>query len=147
MRFISFLESTSICEQVRAQPYEWNGKNVMWDNGYYYIAANNPNDPTYLTVWTEDNKRIGYMATQTVTKKGVPWLKVDNVDIKKSHQGSKLGRTLYQILVWNMNPERGGLIGYKPDIVNKRVHSIYKRLGAEDDGGDNWFVRNPNAKV
>lgn len=36
----------------------------------------------------------------------------------------------------------------EPFVWNdKKVHSIYKRLGAVDDGGDNWFMRNPNAKV
>ena len=134
---------TPLYEQQRSEPFEWNGKQVVWTNGFYYIAVDSVEDPSYLTLWTEDNKRIGQLSTRTLPIKG-KWMGVSDVGIEKRHQGEGLGIRLYQQLIWNMNPRWDGLVGYKPDIANKRVYSIYRRLGAVDDGGDHLYVKNPN---
>jgi hypothetical protein len=41
---------------------------------------------------------------------------------------------MYQVLMQHMDPKYHGLVGYKPDMANKRqVPSIYRRLGGKPD--------------
>ncbi len=42
---------------------EKHGKTVLWDNGTYFIAANNAEVPTFLTAWTADNVQVGRRGT------------------------------------------------------------------------------------
>jgi hypothetical protein len=134
-------------EQARPHyPYEWNEKTIVWEQDGFRIAINNPSDATYITLWDDNNKRVGTLATSRKSIKKGNWLTVSHVDIeaKKGARGLGLGLRMYQILLQYMNPEYDGLIGYKPDIVNKKqVPRIYQRLGAADEP-DYWVVPNPN---
>lgn len=122
-------------------------KHVLWDNGTYFIAGNDPNDPTFLTLWTEDNERIGQLGTRMMMRNKEEWLGVAEVSVKKAYQGERLAFRMYQALLANMPERYAGLIGYQPDIVHKGVHKIYKRLGARTEDGDYYMVPNPNRVV
>lgn len=132
-----------ILEQHDTYPFEWHGKNIMWSNGRYFISVNDVSNPTYISIYDSDNNRIGNMSTGYKQYSGKLWISVRDVTIKKDYQGNRLGFLMYKILLDNMNPEWGGMLGYQPDIVNKRVHKIYKRLGAEDLE-DYYVIPNPN---
>lgn len=133
-----------LAEQTQQYPYEWNEKTIVWDNGRYYLAVNDFNDPTYLTMWNENNQRIGAMATRPMNKRKEQWLGISNVEVQT--KGQRLGTLMYQKLLDMMNPKWAGLVGYVPDMTNKKqIPSIYKRLGAEmPEDSDYWFIPNPN---
>lgn len=130
-------------EQLELKPVEWNGKNVVWTDGVYYVAVNNLQNPSFITVWTEDNKKVGRMTTDVHRVMKEPWIRVSDVSVDRKHQGNRLAVRMYQVLLTLMPQEYAGLAGYEPDIVSNRVIKIYKRMGAINDG-DYWFVRNPN---
>lgn len=132
-----------ICEQLELKPFEWNEKTVVWTDGYYHIVVNDLKDPSFITVWTEDNKKIGSLAADPHRLMKEPWKKVRDVAVHPKHGRQRLGLRMYQILMQLMPAEYAGLAGYEPDIITRRVIQIYKRLGAENVG-DYWFVRNPN---
>lgn len=39
------------------------GKNIVWENGDYYIAVDSKDDATYISLWN-DNKKIGFLTAQ-----------------------------------------------------------------------------------
>lgn len=123
---------------------KWHGKDVVWSDGQYFIVVNDPSDTTHVSLWDEDNNRIGalYTTQKAVGLKG-NWLFVGNIEIKKPHRGEGLGTKMYEALLNHMSPEYDGLIGYKPDISSRYVPQIYKKLGAKEY--DDWYiVPNPN---
>lgn len=114
---------------------EWEGKNVVWCNGTYRIAVNDPQKATYITLWTDNNKRVGVLSTTHKCLKDKPWLAVSTVEIARQHRGKRLGIQMYRALLEYMDKSYMGLIGYQPDIGNKRqVPKIYRRLNAVEEG-------------
>ncbi len=56
MKLLQFLEAIE----------EKHGKSVIWDNGRFFIAVNNPDKPTFFTAWTQDNEKIGTLSTKVL---------------------------------------------------------------------------------
>jgi GNAT superfamily N-acetyltransferase len=119
-------------------------KEVIWDNGQFFIAVNNPAKPTFFTAWTQDNEKVGTLSTKVMTKGGEPWLAVDYVDVDKKYQRQGIARALYLVMIEGMSPEYAGLFGYGPDIVSKHIAKIYRRYGAYEQEDGHYYVPNPN---
>jgi hypothetical protein len=139
------LTTESINEDV---PYEWHGKHIVWDNGEFRISVDRPGAATYIVLWNDQNKKIGYLSTTSKAAGGLPkgkWLFVGEVEIepRTGARGQGIAIQMYRALLNNMSTEYDGLVGYQPDIVNKRVDRIYKRLGAYEIP-DYYLVPNPN---
>jgi len=122
---------------------EKHGKSVIWDNGQFFIAVNNPDKPTFFTAWTQDNEKIGTLSTKVLYKKGEPWMAVDYVDVHGGYRRQGIARALYHVMFQGMSPEFGGLFGYGPDIASKHIGKIFKRMGAQEEDG-HYYVPNPN---
>ena len=124
---------------------EWEGKNLAWTDGHFFwITVNKPHDASYIAAWNKDNKQIGRLSTSEIAsgQKG-KWLSISDVSIKEEALGQRLATMMYKVLLQHMGKQYDGLLGYKPDIVDKRIHRIYKRLGARDY--PDWYtVPNPN---
>lgn len=126
---------------------EWNGKHVVWSDGNYRIAVNIPDDATFVTLWTDSNERVGSLATRNISK--YPnWLSIRNVYIEPKHQGIGLGFQMYRLLLKNLNPNLKGLIGYMPDVTNKRqIPAIYRKLGGYPDPDNSDVILVPRTSI
>lgn len=126
----------------------WNEKHIVWEQGEFKIAVNTPDDPSYYTVWTEDNKRIGYLSLTPKNKKGTKWMSIDSVEIDKNYRGQGLGIALYRVALNTIDPECLGLYSYLPNVANKRlVPTIHRSLGGVEVDGDHMFIpRNEEAR-
>lgn len=106
----------------------WNGKHVVQQIGQYRIAVDARGLATYVTVWTEDNKRIGSLSTRSGHLKG--YLGIGLAELNRSHRGKGLGLAMYRALLANLDPRWQGIVSYLPDRSNrKQVPKIYRRLG------------------
>ena len=132
-------------EQAAPDVQEWEGKNLAWTDGHFFwITVNKPHDATYIAAWNKDNKQIGRLSTSEFAsgQKG-KWLSISDVSVKEEALEQRLATRMYKVLLQHMGKQYDGLLGYKPDIVDKRIHRIYKRLGARDY--PDWYtVPNPN---
>lgn len=112
---------------------EWNGKNVIWTNQSYYVAVDDPDDATFVTVWTSENKKIGELSVRTIPGYR-QWYDISYVEISPVHRGHRLGYRMFQAILQYMEPSKKGLSIYRPDISNKKqIPSILRRLGAVVD--------------
>lgn len=112
---------------------EWNGKYVVWQGGGYRVAVDTPHAATYVTVWTDDGKRVGSLSTRTIPRYP-EWLSVRDAQVDAKHRNNRLGFRMYQVLLQHLDPKYHGLAGYLPDQANKRqVPAIYRRLGGKPD--------------
>ena len=108
----------------------WNGKHVVWQNGEYFIAVDDPTDATYVTLWTVDNRRVGSLATRTHPTPE-PYLGVSYIEIDKKHRNQGLGRQMYRALISHLGSQWKGISSYFPDRSNKQqVPDIWRKLGA-----------------
>jgi hypothetical protein len=126
----------------------WNEKHVVKDFKGYKIAVNRPADPTYLTLWTPENKRIGTLETRSMVGEMADYLNVRNVEVDAKYRGERLRFAMYQALLENLGPKYKGICAYLPDQANKRqVPKIWKRLGARvsPDSEDYLIVDRTNA--
>jgi predicted GNAT family N-acyltransferase len=125
-------------------PYTWNEKNIIWDNGLFFIAVNNTSNPTYFTIWTDENKKIGVLALSPITKKQEKWMKVDTVDIDSKYRGNGLGVEVYRQALNVLPDDVKGIYSYLPNRSNtKQVPKIYKKLGGYVKDGDHAFLPKP----
>ena len=141
-RFLQVLNET---------PELWNDKHIVWSQNGVRIAVNDPDDATYVTVWTDDNKRIGAFSTRgTRTVNGKRYLMISTIDLNKKFRGQGIGHQMYRALLVHMAPNLAGLISYLPDAVNaKQVPRIHHRLGAQivPDEADFHIIARPLAET
>ncbi len=120
-------------EDAETDPNLWNGKSSVWTNGQYHIVVDTPGNAKYISVWTQDNTRVGYLETRTIPGYK-DWLAIGDVGLLKDHRGKRLGIQMYRVLIQEMAPKYKGIAGYLPDTINKReVPAIYRRLGGKLD--------------
>ena len=125
-------------------PYTWNEKNIIWDNTMFFIAVNSLNNPTYFTLWTDENKKIGVLSLSLITKPQTKWMKVDTVDIDSNYRGEGLGVELYRQALKVLPNEVDGIYSYLPNRSNtKQVPAIYKKLGGYIEDGDHAYLPKP----
>lgn len=110
-----------------------HGKNIVWERGPYFIAVDDPQSVSYVTLW-KDGKRIGSLSTRSHPGNN-DYLGVSGIDIKKSDQGQGLGTQMYRELLKFADPKYKGIASYLPDRSNKRqIPAIYKKLGGTVEG-------------
>lgn len=116
-------------------PYEWQDKKILWHNAYGYRIASGNRDNTFLTIWTEDNKKVGELHASVINKKHPKHgnierrAKISMVNIDPKHRGQHLGSALYQTLLAHLANDVAGIYSYLPDRSNrKQVPRIYARL-------------------
>lgn len=108
---------------------EWNGKNVVWSNGEYFIALDSEKDPSYVTLWTHDNKRVGFLSTRSHPGKR-DYVGISSVSVDPKHRGKRLGKQMYRVLLQFLPKHFKGISSYLPDRYNRRqVPRIWKSLG------------------
>lgn len=110
----------------------WNDKTVVWENGSYKCVVDDPTDATHVTIWTDDNKKVGSLGTTNKANKiGKSYLFVDYIEISKSHRGNRLGLIMYKSLLKHLSSKWKGIASYQPDAVNKKqVPRIWNKLNA-----------------
>jgi ribosomal protein S18 acetylase RimI-like enzyme len=116
--------------EIEPEPSEttWNGKHVVQQIGQYRIAVDTRGRATYVTVWTENNKRVGSLSTRGNHLNH--YLGIGMADLEKPHRGKGLGLAMYRALLANLDPRWLGIASYLPDRSNlKQVPAIYRRLG------------------
>lgn len=130
-QFINIVEIVHM--SVNEGTERWNDKNVASTVGDYRIVVDEPNDTTYVTVWTSDNKRVGELATRrTPDEIGRNYLGISHVEVLPAHRGYGLGLAMYNALLDNLPPKWKGIASYLPDQANqKQIPQIWKRLGGE----------------
>jgi GNAT superfamily N-acetyltransferase len=123
------------------------GKSVVWDNGQFFIAVNNPDKPTFFTAWTQDNEKVATLSTKVMPKNGEQWMAVDYVEVDPASQRQGIARALYHVMINGMSTEYAGLFGYGPDIASQHVSKIYQRYGAHEQEDGHFYIPNPNRGV
>lgn len=123
------------------EPFMWNEKVAIWSNGGYFIAVNSLEAPTYISLWTEDNIKVGCLSVAPTSRRGQAWLKVGSVFIERRHRGQGLAAQLYRQLLNHAPGNIAGLYSYLPDRTNKRqVPAIYQRLGGIVIDSDHAYI-------
>lgn len=110
---------------------KWNEKFVVGRVGSYRIAVNQSEDATYITAWTEDNKKVGSLSLKsTLPGEGLrAYAGIDYVGVDKKHQRNGLAMAMYRAALQYMSPKWKGIKSYLPDRVNKKaVPTIWRRL-------------------
>jgi RNA:NAD 2'-phosphotransferase (TPT1/KptA family) len=139
--------------KVTAGVEQWEGKNVVGYARGYRIAVDDPGDAAYVTAWTEDNRKVGVLATRNEPASSAlqEYLGVAKVEVDKKHRGSGIAFAMYRALLAYMGPRYKGIKSYLPDRANKRqVPKIWKRLGGYVwPDNEDWMVaeRTPNKAV
>ena len=120
------------------------GRNIVFDSKDYRISVDSPKNAKHIVLWyNKDNKwsKVGAL-TASGTDKRFEWdndimdyLKINEVEINKEHQGKGFGTKLYQTLFDFCDKQYKGLMSYLPDRVNKnQVPSIYKKFKTKTQG-------------
>ncbi len=143
----SQVRMADVQDQLTEAVEEKFGKSVIWDNGNFFIAVNNPDKPTFFTAWTQDNEKVATLSTKVMTKSGEPWMAVEYVEVDPSSQRQGIARALYHVMIDGMSPEYAGLFGYGPDIASQHVSKIYQRYGAYEQEDGHFYIPNPNRGV
>lgn len=127
---INIVENVQHYNQLIMESELWNGKNVVNRIGDYFIAVDDPECATYVTVWTEANKRVGSLSTRrTPDRVGQNYLGISRAELDPKHRGKGLGLAMYKALLTHLDPRWKGLASYIPDQANrKQVPKIWKRL-------------------
>ena len=122
-----------------------SGKNIVKEVGDYKIAANDLDNPTYLTVW-KDGKQVGSLRTANKANGLDDYVQIGNVEVKPSEQGQGLATELYKTLADYLPQGKKGIAGYGPDIAAKKaIPRIYQKLGGSyDEATGNYIFNKPN---
>jgi ribosomal protein S18 acetylase RimI-like enzyme len=125
-----------------------HGKHIVYDDGSYRIAVDDPNSAQYITLWKqvkEDNwKRVGYLdawrSKMNFKGRDGDYLSIRSIEIESESKGKGYGRKMYQALIDFSSPEIAGIYSYLPNRVNKKeIPKIYKRYDSKEDG-DYQFI-------
>lgn len=121
------------------------GKNIVWENGDYYIAVDSEEDAKYISLWY-DNKKIGFLTAQKGINRidGISpddILLVGKVEIDKKHRGNGLSKPMYKALIDFSANNIKAIASYLPDRVNKKqVPNIWNSLGGKTEN-DYDYIR------
>lgn len=114
--------------------YEWNGKMVVAQMGEYRIVVNDVDDATFVTAWSEDNRRVGELTT-TRFLGAADYQCIQNVEVDPRVRGQGIGKAMYQALLDNLGPRWKGIASIEENRINNRqVPAILKSLGGYQDG-------------
>lgn len=115
-----------------------HGKNIVWEQGAYAIAVDNPQDAGYVNLWHE-GKRVGAMSLGRGRNSGTRGYKtVASVEVEKGHRGRGLGKQMYRVALEFVGEQYRGIGGEHEQRSNSRqVPAIYRALGGRElESGD-----------
>jgi ribosomal protein S18 acetylase RimI-like enzyme len=125
----------------------WNDKHVVAFRRGYRIVVDDPNDASYVTVWTNDNKKVGSLSTRGKMphKELNEYLNIAVADVDVKHRKQGLGLAMYKALINHMHPRWKGIGSYLPDRSNKKqIPKIYQKLGGKIIDDDYMIVDRAN---
>lgn len=113
---------------------EWNGKYIVGMSGDYRIAVDDPDDATFVSAWTADNRKVGSISTRrTPDRVGREYLGISLAEVAKKHQGNGLAKLMFRALLRHLAPRWKGVASYLPDQVNqKQIPAIFTKLGGRE---------------
>lgn len=123
-----------------------HGRNVVWEQGDFWITVDDPEDPMFLQTHVqeqgEDPKVIGQLTLipgRELDTRG--YAVVGDVQVNKKYQGYRLGQELYRQALINLGPGYKGIASEGHSVISKKVPKIWKRLGARSDSGNFYLDR------
>lgn len=121
---------------------EWNGKHAVDRRGDYVIAVDDPEDCTFVSAWTADNKKVGSISTRrTPDTIGRDYLSISLAEVHPKHRGNGLGSAMFKALLAHLAPRWKGISSYLPDQANKRqIPAIWKKLGGRRPENADYVV-------
>lgn len=124
-----------------------HGKQVVWEKGDYLIAADNPDDARYLTLWFKGKKKVGELWLVPGRESDVlGYLVVQKVKIT-GHRGKGLGLELYRQAFGCLGPRWRGMASERINRENEaQVPAIWKRLGAQRSEEGSYILNRPGLK-
>lgn len=121
-----------------------HGKDIVWENDSYFIAVNDPEDVTFVSLWDKSKQvAVGWMylapGKEPETK---GYMVVSSADIITRHRGQRLGVEMYRQAFRFLGGKYKGLASEDNQRENqKQVPSIWKRLGAQKVNGNFLLAR------
>lgn len=116
-----------------------HGKQIVWENGPFYIAVSDPENATYLTLWkTGVPHSIGDICIGPGKEpETIGYAVVYNVTVLPRYRGQGLGKELYRQAARFIDRKYKGLASEDNQRENqKQVPRIWKRLGASSGNGN-----------
>lgn len=126
-----------------------HGKNIVYDNGNYRIAVDNPQSARYITLWykKDENKwvKVGVLdASITYRRFGKydgDFLSIRSIEIDKKHRKLGLSTLMYKALIDFSDKNIIGIFSYLPDRVNKKeIPNIYSKFDAVTDEDYQYII-------
>lgn len=124
------------------------GKNIVWKNESYFIAIDNIQHPSYVTLWYTGNKsdgeKVGELSTRNHPNND-GYIGISYTEIKPKHRGLGFSKLMYRILLQLLPSNIKGISSYLPDRANKKqIPKIYKSLGGFIDGDFAYIPKSIN---
>lgn len=116
-----------------------HGKAIAWENDSYFIAINNPENVTFVSLWDKSKQvAVGWMHLAPGKERETKgYMVVTQADILTSHRGQKLGLEIYRQAARFVGAKYLGLASENNQRENKKqVPAIWKRLGAQKVNGN-----------
>lgn len=113
------------------QVEDWNGKQIVAQKNGYRIAVDDLDDASYVTAWSEDNKKVGSISTRrTPDAIGKDYLSISLAEVDPKHRKKGIAGAMFKALLAHLAPRWKGISSYLPDQVDKKaIPTIWKRLG------------------
>ena len=116
-----------------------HGKQIVWGRYTFYIAVNDPENATYLTLWSNEVPHsIGNICVGPGKEpETAGYAVVLNVSVLPRYRNLGLGKELYQQAARFISSKYKGLASEDSQRENqKQVPAIWKRLSAKPGGGN-----------
>jgi predicted GNAT family acetyltransferase len=122
-------------------------KKVVYSTKDYKIAVDDVNNARYITLWFVNSLfdidvKVGSL---TLYKTEDDFLKVQEIDIQKSHRGKGMATKMYLMALKYSNDNIKGIKSYLPDRVNKKqIPKIYKALNGKSNEDYAYIYKSDN---
>lgn len=138
------LAAQSLAEKQRAVlRTDEHGKDIVWEQGPFSIAVDDPNDARYITLWKEGVRgKIGSLSLTPGREHDTRgYASVASVEIFPQFRGRGLGKQLYKVAKQFLGEQFNGIASEQPDRANKKqVPKIWRSLGATHTDSGAWLL-------
>ena len=120
-----------------------HGKNIVWREGDFSIAVDDPEDAAYVTLWKNGVRgKVGSLRlTPGRENETRGYASVANVEVMPQFRKRGLGGQLYQQAVHFLGERFKGLASENADRANKRqVPAIWRALGAQETEAGHYLL-------
>lgn len=119
-----------------------HGKNIVFDDGNYWIVADTLDNAEYITLWY-NGKKVGSLGTRNYGAPYTDYMGVGSVDIDPKHRNQGYASKMYQALMKYMHKKYKGLITWLPDLMSAKIKNWYISRGAKY-AGDDYLILDRN---